>query len=87
MTFKFSDDQIRANIYLKLSDKYEKLFTLFKGNAYKVDRIWSDLATEVGLEGKGKVVREKFNECIKQFRKKIREQQKWGFSPKLEILQ
>ncbi len=81
MVAKFSDEEQRRLIKIRLSEKYDILFKKYKTKAYKTRDTWSKLALELGQEGKGDAVKTKFNDLLKQFRRKKLDVSKSGASP------
>ncbi len=78
---KFTDEELRRIISLRLSDKYESLFVKHRKNAYKIKEIWVELARELGQPEKSDAIKTKFNDLLKQFRKKKLDASKSGASP------
>ncbi len=67
---KLTNDQQRRLIHLRLSDKYEKAFLSKRENAYKLKDLWSELSAEMVLDGKGEMLKNEYNDLLKQFRQK-----------------
>ncbi|ORD97772.1 hypothetical protein HERIO_358 [Hepatospora eriocheir] len=75
---KFTEEHTKRLISLRKNADYLKKFAKHKGNSYELNKLWYEIANELGTEFSSSDVKSKFNNLLKVYIEKKKQASKSG---------